>query len=52
MYTGTLIEQLMTSVERAEQRSSASYEREELERWYAAVSKQWQPLERELQGVA
>jgi hypothetical protein len=47
MYTGTLIEDLIATVERAEQHARQSMDPAELERWYAATEN-----EPDLLGVA
>ena len=50
MYTGTLIEELMAAVERAEQRTHV--EAADLERWYPSVPYEMKPVETNLVGVA
>ncbi|HEY7098826.1 MAG TPA: hypothetical protein VH437_19010 [Terriglobales bacterium] len=50
MYTGTLIEQLMEVVERAEEQTRVNAT--ELERWYAGASYQGTSAETKLIGVA
>ena len=52
MYTGTLIDQLMATVERAEARARQQSESAELERLYAAVSREISQPEHDLLGVA
>ena len=51
MYTGTLIKDLMTMVERTEARIRDAKPENELERWYAAQH-QTVRLESQLVGVA
>ncbi|HVO81671.1 MAG TPA: hypothetical protein VMT28_13130 [Terriglobales bacterium] len=51
MYTGTLISDLISTVERAEQRTRQAAEAAELELWYAA-SHELAPVEPNLVGVA
>lgn len=50
MYTGTLIEELMATVERAEQQTRV--ETADLERWYARVPYEMATVETKLIGVA
>ncbi len=50
MYTGTLIEDLMAAVERAEMK--AREEAAELERWYAGAACEMAAAETNLAGVA
>jgi len=50
MYTGTLIEELMATVERAEQQ--ARVETADLERWYASAPYEMAAIETNLIGVA
>ena len=52
MYSGTLIDQLIATVERAEARARQQSESAELERWYATVSQEISQLELVLLGVA
>jgi len=49
MYTGTLIEDLIATVERVDQRARQQTDPAELERWYAATSREVEPA---LLGVA
>ena len=51
MYTGTLIDELMKTVEQAEAQARESNQDAELERWYARHHRGLQ-IESELQGVA
>jgi hypothetical protein len=51
MYTGTLIDDLITTVERAEQRTHQAADPAELERWYAS-SHELTRVEPSLVGVA
>ena len=52
MYTGTLIEDLFATVERAEARTRVSDETTELERWYATAHEPSPRAEQNLLGVA
>jgi hypothetical protein len=53
MYTGTLIEDLMETVERTQQRSTQSHSQEEkLARFYAFSQLELAQLESSLAGVA
>jgi hypothetical protein len=52
MYTGTLIDELMTTVERAERHSSQHTDAAQIEHWYALAPHQLAPAEQNLLGVA
>jgi len=52
MYTGTLIDELFTTVERAEAHAKEIGEPAELERWYANAHEAAPRLEPNLLGVA
>jgi hypothetical protein len=52
MYSGSLIDQLMATVERAEARAQQPSESTPLERWYALAAQETSQLERDLLGVA
>jgi hypothetical protein len=52
MYTGTLIDELFATVERAETRVKQAGEPAELERWYSKVHQVQPRLEQNLLGVA
>ena len=49
MYTGTLIDDLIATVERAEQHARQHTDPAELERWYSVTSRELEPT---LLGVA
>jgi hypothetical protein len=51
MYTGNLIEDLIATVERAEEHAR-EHEGTELERWYAAAHSSNPPIQPDLLGVA
>jgi hypothetical protein len=51
MYKGTLIDELISIVERAEERARETDPRAELERWYAAQTRVTR-VEADLLGVA
>lgn len=52
MYTGTLIDDLTTTVERAEQHAHLKANAAEIEHWYALAPYQLAPAEQNLLGVA
>jgi hypothetical protein len=52
MYTGTLIEELMATVERAEQHAHEQAELAQLECWYAVAPYELSQVEPNLLGVA
>jgi hypothetical protein len=52
MYTGTLIEDLIAAVERAEQHARTGREEAEPERWYAGAQYEAVKVEQTLLGVA
>jgi hypothetical protein len=52
MYTGNLIEELMATVERAEEHARGQNSENDLERWYAAAHSSNQPVQANLLGVA
>ena len=52
MYTGTLIDELFATVERAEVRAKEVCEPAELERWFVTAHHNNPRLEQNLQGVA
>jgi hypothetical protein len=52
MYTGTLINELFATVERAESRVREAGEPAELERWYVTVHPAQPRMEQNLLGVA
>ena len=52
MYTGTLIDELMATVERAEQHASREADSAELDRWYAVAPHELTQAEPSLIGVA
>jgi hypothetical protein len=51
-YTGSLIENLFATVERAEAQARTENDMAELERWYAASHSQAAQVEPDLLGVA
>ena len=51
MYTGTLIEDLIGMVERAEEHAQEDLQDEELEHWYAVAQHERPQLESNLAGV-
>jgi hypothetical protein len=52
MYTGTLIEELIATVERAEQHAHEQAESADMDRWYAVSHDQLGAVEPNLLGVA
>jgi hypothetical protein len=52
MYTGTMIEDLIAMVERAEVRAQKPLQTDELEYWYAASQRELTQLESGLMGAA
>jgi hypothetical protein len=52
MYTGSLIDQLMATVERAEARVEQKSEASQLEHWYAVSAQELSQLDHDLLGVA
>jgi hypothetical protein len=52
MYSGSLIDQLMETVERAELRAAEQSEAAKLECWYAVSAKELSQLDHDLLGVA
>lgn len=52
MYTGNLIDELMATVERAEEHAREQNSETELERWFAAVHPSNRPVQPNLLGVA
>ena len=52
MYTGNLIEELMVTVERAEEHARGQNSETDLERWYAAAHPSNPPVQANLLGVA
>ena len=52
MYTGTLIDDLMATVERAEQHAQQAADSAELDRWYAVAPDELGPAQPNLVGVA
>jgi hypothetical protein len=52
MYKGTLIDDLMATVERAERHAHQQADSIELEHWYALTGRQLVPADQNLLGVA
>jgi len=52
MYTGSLIDELMSTVERAEARAYQQGEDARLEHWYAVSAQELAQLDPDLLGVA
>ena len=52
MYKGTLIDDLMTTVERVERHAHQQADSVELEHWYALTDRQLVPADQNLLGVA
>ena len=52
MYTGTLIDDLIATVERAEQHAQHEADSTELDRWYAVAPRELLQAEPTLVGVA
>jgi hypothetical protein len=52
MYKGTLIDDLMATVERAERHAHQQADSVELEYWYALTGRQLVPADQNLLGVA
>jgi hypothetical protein len=52
MYQGTLIDDLMATVERAERHAHQQTGSAELEHWYALAGRQLAPADQNLLGVA